>query len=171
MTTSRYASNLLGALALTVTDRIDEALADRLQAGSNASAGLLSIGTRPGGSVRELATVLQMSHSAVVRLVDRLVARNLVTRSRGGADGRVVSLTLTAAGGRIFKRLLDDRNRVLRGATDTLTDSEHAQLEKLLVKMLGSIPSNRQDALHVCRLCEHEVCREDACPVGTAGQT
>ena len=54
---------------------------------------------------------------------------------------------------------------MLMRATDTLSDSDHAQLERLLVKLLKSILANQQDAYHVCRLCEHAVCRGDACPV------
>lgn len=164
----RYTNNLLGALALAVTDRVEDSLEHELGAGGNVSPALMSIGTRPGESIDQLARVLGLSHSAAVRLVHRLDDRGWVRRRRGGEDGRTVLLSLTRSGTSAFQRLLNARDETIEGVIDGLTRQEHTTLCDLLTKLLGAIPGSREEARHVCRLCEHSICRGARCPVGSA---
>ena len=166
--TANYANNLIGALALALTDRTDRALEETLDVGGHASSALMSIGTRPGQSVDQLAHVLGLSHSATVRVVDRLEQRGWVQRMRMGHDGRTASLTPTPPGRATFRRLLATRNAVLNQVTAVLSDHEVVTLRRLLSKMLASLPNDRRQARHICRLCEHAVCRGADCPVGSA---
>ncbi len=164
-----YSNNLLGALSLALTDRVAAALEATLGVAGNAGAALLSIGTRPGESIDQLSRVLGLTHSATVRMVDRLEQRGWVRRDRGGSDGRTASLTLTSTGRVTFRRLLKARHTALNQVTDILEHAENETLQKLLTKMLASLPRTRADARHMCRLCEHGVCLGARCPVGTAG--
>ena len=164
----RHTANLLGVLALAVTDRTNAALGTALGAGGNAAAALLSVGARPGLSIDQLARVLGLSHSATVRLVDRLENRGWARRTRVGEDGRTASVTLSRSGNTTFRRLLDVRHDALKRATAGLSRRERAALRTLLAKMLASLPGDRHEARHMCRLCEHSVCHGAACPVGSA---
>ncbi len=164
----RYANNLLGALALAVTDRVEDSLEHELGAGGNVSPALMSIGTRPSESIDQLARVLGLSHSAAVRLVHRLDDRGWVRRRRGGEDGRAVLLGLTRSGTSAFWRLLNARDETIEGVIDGLTRQERDTLCDLLTKMLGAIPGSQEEARHVCRLCEHSICAGARCPVGSA---
>ncbi len=163
-----YSNNLLGALSLALTDRVAAALDTTLGIGGNAATSLLSIGTRPGESIDQLSHVLGLTHSATVRIVDRLGQRGWVRRDRGGNDGRTASLTLTSTGRAAFRRLLKARNAALHQVTGVLGDRENETLRKLLAKMLASLPGDRAEARHLCRTCEHGVCVGARCPVGSA---
>ncbi len=163
-----YSHNLLGALSLALTDRVAAALEAKIGVGGNDGAALLSIGTRPGESIDQLCRVLGLTHSATVRMVDRLEQRGWVRRDRGGRDGRTASLTLTATGRSAFRRLLRARKTTLNQVTGVLGDRENEILRKLLIKMLASLPDDRAEARHLCRMCEHGVCVGARCPVGSA---
>ncbi len=163
-----YANNLFGALALALTDRVAAALEATLGIGGNAGAALLSIGTRPGESIDQLSRVLGLTHSATVRMVDRLEQPGWVRRDRWVRDGRTAALTLTATGRSAFRRLLKARNTALNQVTGVLGDRERETLRKLLTKMLASLPDDRAEARHICRMCEHGMCVGVRCPVGSA---
>ena len=163
-----YANNLLGALSLALTDRVAAALEATLGIGGNAGAALLSIGTRPGESIDQLSRVLGLTHSATVRMVDRLEQPGWVRRDRWVRDGRTAALTLTATGRSAFRRLLKARSTALNQVTGVLGDREKETLRKLLTKMLASLPDDRAEARHMCRMCEHGMCVGVRCPVGSA---
>ena len=165
---NNHSNNLLGALSLALTDRTDDALSTTLGAGANASAALMSIGARPGESIDQLARVLDLNHSTTVRIVDRLEQSGWVRRTRGGRDGRAVSLTLTRSGQTNSRRLTTARNAVLNEVTVGLTERETEVLGRLLHKMLAGMPADRREARHMCRLCEHAICEGPDCPVGSA---
>src|SRR5919198_4550073 len=103
MHTSRRAprqANLVGALAIAVVDRLHEARVANPSRGLTATAALNHLRLRPGQNIDFLARLLQISHPATVRLVDRLEAEGLVERRRDRADARSRTLVLTAAGRR-----------------------------------------------------------------------
>ena len=80
------AENIIGALALTLSDVMFKAT--RNEAPSNISAaGLTLIGRVPGISIHELSSGIGLSHPGTVRLVDRMVADDLVERERSETDG------------------------------------------------------------------------------------
>ena len=169
MTKNRTA-NLLGALALALSDaqrRETEAQADLGAAGP---AALVTIGVDPGGSVQTLAGVLGLSHSATVRLVDRLTAAGLVER-HAGADSRTLALYLTGLGGERRRQILDGRTRILSDALAPLSDGEQSALTALLEKLLSGLTQGRHHADHICRLCDEDCCPGETCPVeGAVGE-
>lgn len=163
----RYLGNLLGAVALAISDRIDRATTDIAGMTGGAAAALLTIGTRPGLTIDALSRTLALSHSGTVRLVDRLHERGWVTRDRHRA-GREVHLTLSRRGSKLFEELLDARRSVLNETIAAMPDRHLADFQRALVAMLESLPQDREEARNICRLCEHRICRGPACPVGTA---
>lgn len=112
-------------------------------------------------------------------MVDGLVQRGLVERRAG--VGRAVAVHLTAEGGRLAARLLEDRQGVLGPLVEGLDAAERVALEGLLEKLLHAVYARTGRAERVpgdalgdllCRLCDRAACiREGAsCPVTQAGR-
>ena len=160
-------ANLLGALALALTDTLTEVTSARAERGAAAPAALVLVSFYPGQSIDSLARTLGLSHSATVRLVDRLAGDGLLDR-REGTDGRTTALHLTRKGRARADAILDERGRALTGALGPLSAKERAQFSQLLEKVLGALTRDRQHADHICRLCDERVCPADDCPVECA---
>lgn len=156
--------NLLGALALGLTDSLNIAVAANAGYGGETPAALVTLGAEPGISINTLRQILNLSHPGTVRLIDRLEKDGLVER-RAGADGRTLALFLTEAGQQRRLAILAQRQQHLHLALDCLSSTEQKQLTKLLEKMLAAMTIDELRAYMLCRLCEEEVCPQDRCPV------
>lgn len=162
----RSTTNLLGALTIALHDRMSESLQESLGLGRSAVAALLSIGTRPGTSVGDLAIVIGKEQSSTVRIVARLEEENLVSRFTAADDARRLELHLTKRGRQKYRRLLEERHEILNPVLESLAERDRKTLHRLLDQMLASIPSSPDEARTICRLCDHGVCRGAACPAG-----
>lgn len=196
---SRHAreANLLGALALVLSDQIyaaasagnasaRNAIADTDSApavGADSAAvstdelpvsdatalsALLHFLDRP--TVDRLRRVLGLTHSGAVRLVDRLARSGLVTREPG-ADARSRAVALTPRGEAAAANVSAARADVLDGALNDLTEDERATLHALLGKVMGTIVRGREgDNAWICRLCDTRACGrpQGLCPAATA---
>jgi MarR family transcriptional regulator, negative regulator of the multidrug operon emrRAB len=163
-------ANLLGSLSLAVADRMR--LAAEAAAGRSGSgpAALASLTTHlDGAGIDALARSLGLTHSAAVRVVDRLEASGLVRRGRG-ADGRSVSVTLTATGRTKGREILAAREQALGEILEGLPPSEHRALAHACETLLGNLTATRADARRICRLCDPDACGhyEGRCPVTLA---
>ena len=90
-------ANLLAALATELSERVETELKTHPNQTDSAIAALNVLGFWDGITNNELARVLRLSHSATVRLVDKLEAQGLVD-ARSGPDRRATYLHLTVAG-------------------------------------------------------------------------
>ena len=162
-------ANLLGALALLLTDELASTTHEAAGRGGAAAAALAVLGQDPGLGIEALRGPLGLTHSAAVRLVDTLEADGCARRARG-ADGRSVSVTLTPTGEGRARAVLQQRADVLDRALAALTESERAVLAPLLERVLAGLVSDRAHADRVCRLCDYATCPEADCPVGLAGE-
>ena len=165
--TMQRTANLLGALALALADDLKAETEARAEHGATAPAALATLGFYPGEPIEALARTLGLSHSATVRLIDRLARDGLVER-RGGADARSAALHLTPRGEARSQSILEGRHRVLAEALDLLSAEERAALTGLVEKLLAGLTRDRQHADHVCRLCDERICPEQSCPVECA---
>ena len=157
------AANLLGALALSVVDRMDAAI--EAPAGSlTRSAALVLLDDVPGCSIEWLARSLDLSHSATVRLVDRLVTAGLARRDPG-PDRRTTALRLTADGRLAMTRVRERRAAVLRGIVDRLTSRQRAALVRTAETLLHDGLTDPDLAWRTCRLCDTARCIDPCCPV------
>jgi DNA-binding MarR family transcriptional regulator len=153
------AANVTGALAV--------AIADRLRGDSDAAA-LITLLERGGLSIEWLRRIVGLSHSAAVRLVDRLSGDGLVHR-RPGADGRSVSIRLTASGRRAAERLRRERQDALVNLLAPLEPEERGALLAIAEKVLAGAVGGRWEARLICRLCDHGACTAaGGCPVDRA---
>lgn len=155
--------NLLGALAVGVGDELRTATESAAGHGAAAPAALSTLVDRPGQSIESLRRTLALSHSATVRLVDRLEADALVMR-RPALDGREVGLVLTAKGRRRAMRVHQQRRGVLARAVAGLATHERRELEGLLERLVRTQVLERADPRPICRLCEMTVCPLRRCP-------
>jgi DNA-binding MarR family transcriptional regulator len=86
-------------------------------------------GEEAGPSIAYIAERLQLQHHSAVELVDRLVNRGLIKKSRRGADRREVQVKLTPRGERILTQLTLHHREELR----TLAPALVTTLRKIMV--------------------------------------
>jgi MarR family transcriptional repressor of emrRAB len=163
-------ANLLGALALTLSDRAAAAVeADAGVSGSDAAALVTLRNYAEGEPLDLLRRALALSHPGIVRLADRLAARGLVERHRGERDGRAVVLRLTPAGRRAADAALAARADAIDAALETLDPGQRRALAPMLERMLGSQTTDSTASLVICRMCDPDVCgHPEHCPVTQA---
>lgn len=74
---------------------------------------LVVLSNRPGTTVSDLASALDIHPTTATRLVDRLVRKRLVRRTDLAGDRRVTLLQLTAGGQRLVQGVTDRRAKQL----------------------------------------------------------
>ena len=112
----------------------------------------------------ELARALKLSHTATVRLVDKLEAQGFV-RSSSGKDRRATHLHLTPAGRSAVLPALVARCVAVEGYLGVLSETEQQQLAGLLDKLMQPLATDGFAVSHFCRLCEFTACPGDQCPM------
>jgi len=159
-------ANILPAFALALCDKIGEAM--RMDSGRSpmAIASLVQLRTEPGLSTDRLRSMIGLSHSATVRIIDQLEREGLVSRRRQATgDARVSTLDLTDAGLAEAEHILAARKRIALGIVETLSRAEIGALESIISKTVGLVVRSGLDQDVVCRLCDLNECPQDRCPV------
>jgi DNA-binding MarR family transcriptional regulator len=164
-------ANRLGAMALTLSDRIRDATEDATGMAGGPPAALVSLGEwADGSSVDVLAEAMRVSHSRGVRVVDRLEAAGLARREADPSDGRRARVWLEPAGRELAERALEARAHVLRSAVADLDPAGVRDLERLVGTVLAATTVDVRAAKQTCRLCDAHACGhyEGTCPVTRA---
>ena len=94
---SRRLENLLGALAVGLSDAISSAVETTAGHAGAMGAALATLAQEPGLSIEQLRVPLGRTQSATVRVVDQLAAEGYAER-RPGRDQRSVAVVLTPKG-------------------------------------------------------------------------
>lgn len=157
-------ANLLAAFAGEITERVDAELKTHPNQTDSTLAALNVMGFWDGITNAELAKALKLSHTATVRLVDKLEAQGLV-EAGAGEDKRATYLHLTAAGKKAAQPTLMARCVAVDGYLDSLSAAEEAQLAKLLEKLISPLATDDFAISHFCRLCDFASCPGDKCPM------
>lgn len=167
------AANVLGALALVLTDRVTDAVeeaAAQAETGAVALSALVHV-LPPDPSIDLLRQVLGLTHSGTVRLVDRL-ERDGQVRRVAGRDGRSTSVRLTAAGRRAATKVARSRTGELQAALAVLTSDEQEQLADLAGRVLAGLRRDGDGPVErwTCRMCDTTACGrlQGRCPVAGA---
>ena len=106
---------------------------------SKSEAALLAFLAEQGpATMSEVSSAVGLALSSATGLVDRLVERRLVERSRPESDRRTVRVVLTARGRRALEALTADRVRLSRGMLERLAPRERDALIGFFRKMAGS---------------------------------
>ena len=104
---------------------------------------LLSTLRRAGRPYRlspgQIARRALVSAGAISQRVARAEREGLVERMRTGPDGRSVQVTLTPAGPALVERTVDNLLRREEALLAPLSDSERAQLARLLRRLLAGL--------------------------------
>lgn len=145
--------NKFAALSLAVTDATlsgDDDLAP------TAVAALINAANNPPASIGEIAAVVGLTHSATVRLIDRLETDGLLHRRR--RVGREVLVEITPAGRRRADGLQDRRLAVSRDFLAGLSAEEQDFLGRLVDRMLRGHVARGSDRRRLCRMCSRAYC-------------
>jgi DNA-binding MarR family transcriptional regulator len=160
-------ANLLGALALTITDRTRDAICSTAGSSTSATSAIIHLSHAPPNGIETLRRVLALSHSATVRLIDRLSAEGLVERAPAGRDRRSVVLSLTERGREVARIVERDRLDALRRTLEaTLSSEQRLQLTALVEIMLNGLTDREPALWRICRLCCFAACPD--CPVAAS---
>lgn len=157
--------NIVGALALTIADEIAEKT-ENFAPRDDPVAAIAVIGRSPNWTIRQLSNDLRLSHAATVRLVDRLVADDLMRRTKSTRDARAVELILTANGQHVYAEVLQARQASLKRLLSSLSHHEQDALGKIAEKLLSAGSNDKARRSRTCRLCDVVRCR--TCPMDIA---
>jgi DNA-binding MarR family transcriptional regulator len=166
---SRRLENLLGALAVGLSDAITSAVEATTGHAGAMGAALATLAQEPGLGIEQLRVPLGLTQSATVRVVDRLAGAGYAER-RPGHDQRSIAVFLTAKGAEAAARVFASREQALSDAVSSLTPGERKALTGALEKVLSQITSDRAHADLICRLCDLAACPQRVCPVDLAAR-
>lgn len=162
--------NLLGALAISVTDAVAHGIEDSEGAYGSDTFALVLLQHAARLRMDVLARQLRLAQSSTVRLVDRMESEGLVRRDAGD-DRRTVFVSLTPRGLRAADRVMQARRNVLQELVAKLSGRERSALRSISVKLLTSLTVDLASGEQNCRLCDEEACDLACCPVEIRYQT
>lgn len=162
------AANWLGTLAVLIQDRVEARWQAELDLSPMSAAALVQIEQEAGCAIEAVAGRIGLSHSATVRLIDKLVERDLVAKDRGRDDARQQSLKLTKAGRRLAAQLHQARNQVTDELLGLVPAAEGAVLGRAVATILRRAVTTKHEGDLVCRVCDETRCRPEICPIQTA---
>jgi DNA-binding MarR family transcriptional regulator len=163
-------ANVLGALALVVSDHTAAAVVEASGQSLSGAAALSALHEfLDGPTIDDLARVLGLTSSGAVRLVDRLVTEGMVQRGEG-TDRRSRSVRLTRKGRTAAARIATARARVLGEVLQRLTTSQLEAAGRSVDVLLGAVVAGKVGGAWTCRLCDLGACQRPAerCPAAVA---
>lgn len=168
-TNSDALANRLGALALRLSDLVETAVTEAGARSLSAATALSALDRfLDQSTIGQLGDVLGLSSSATVRLVDGLVAADLVRRDPGEADARQSTLQLTRRGRSAAKRIVAARQDVLARVLEPVTGQRRALLAGDVEDLLVGLVTESTGRGWMCRLCNTAECGAEPgqpCPI------
>ena len=156
--------NLLRVVATAALDRTASARADALGVDATGVDAVTLLMREPGLSVGDLAARLDRSHSATVRVVERLEGAGLVERNRSRSDARRATLALSDRGLRLVEMAGVAADAAVDGLLAGLTSGERLLFQRILGQMVAHIPGGPVSGGRVCRNCDPTACGVEGCP-------
>lgn len=157
-------ANLLNVMGAMLADALTAVEVGGGERGASETAALITIASYPGQSIKTLAIILGLSHSAAVRLVEKLGDDGLVAVVRG-EDRRRLAVSITAAGRELTAAILDRRRTRLVAMLGALDAEETRQFSRLMEKMIAAETRSPTDGDRLCRFCDLANCPQEICPV------
>lgn len=94
-------------------------------------------GVDQAARLRDVTSRMLISQPSVSRLVDRMVARGLLSKCPDPQDGRGAIVRATDAGQTAFRRVATVHGRSIAERMSVLTDDELSTLQELTAKLRG----------------------------------
>ena len=160
-----YTANILGALALLIQDRVEHTWQAEFDLSPMAAAALSQVESEPGCSIELVSGRIGLTHSATVRVVDKLAERGLVEKDRARKDARAQSLRRTPAGKRTAQQLHGARNQVTDDLLTGLAPAQRAALQEAVAAILHRAIEPGREGDVTCRVCDERRCTPDICPI------
>ena len=160
-----HTANILGALAVLIQDRVEGMWQSALDLSPMAAAALVQIDNEPGSSIEAEAGRIGLTHSATVRVIDKLAERGLVEKDRARKDARAQSLTLSKPGKRVAQQLHEARNQVTDDLLAGLAPAQRQALEQGISAILYRCVAPGREADVTCRVCDDRRCSPEICPI------
>lgn len=91
--------------------------------------------------LRDITANMLISQPSVSRLVDRMVARGLISKCADPDDGRGSLVKATDSGASLFRRVASAHGRAIAERMSLLSDDELQQLRELTAKLRKKQPS------------------------------
>jgi MarR family transcriptional repressor of emrRAB len=161
----QHTANILGALAVLIQDRVERTWQAELDLSPMAAAALVQIEYEPGSSIELVAGRIGLTHSATVRVIDKLVERGCVDKDRAREDARAQSLKLSKSGKRLAQQLHGARNQVTDDLLSGLGPTQRRGLEEAVRAILHRCVEPGREADVTCRVCDDRRCAPDICPI------
>jgi MarR family transcriptional repressor of emrRAB len=162
-------ANTFAALALAISDEVMGQLSRRYSLGPSDAAALVVLSRAPQ-RIEDVSRQLRLSHSATVRLVDRLEAGGLAARSPG-LDARSVTVRLTPVGKRRARAVLAERDRLVDEILTDLSSAERELVGDVVERLLEQLGVDWRTTMQVCRLCDIPACEAEApCPIALGAE-
>lgn len=89
-------------------------------------------------TMKQLANALQVSSPSATAFVDRLVAMKYLSRSHDADNRRIVRLTITPAGRKAYIRKMAEKQRIVGGLLDSLSDADKKEFLRILTRILNN---------------------------------
>jgi DNA-binding MarR family transcriptional regulator len=116
--------------------------------------GLTSIAERGHCTVGELAERLGVTHVAAVKLVERLLRKELVTRTQSETDHRQSLLRVTEAGRRLVLAVRSERTQRLAVVLEQMSPEERMGLIRGLERFVAATGRDERAFYSICLSCQ-----------------
>ncbi len=90
-------------------------------------------------TMTDLSKNMGITKSAVTGLTDRLIRSKLTIRTRGIKDRRIVIISLTEKGKNLIKKILSERQQMIKKAFSVLTRKEQETYLNLIRKVYNGL--------------------------------
>lgn len=157
------ALNQLAAFALSINDKLNTALSERFDRSHSQIETLVSVRHCDTFTVGWLGEVLDLTHSAAVRIADKLERDGLIRRTPQ-TNRRFVGLVLTPAGVALADEILNIRQDVLEDLLEDVGDKALENALPMIQGLLGQNSGGKLPSYRRCRLCDEVMCGKH-CPV------
>ena len=100
---------------------------------------LRALWERDGLSQRELSEKVRMKGPTTVAALNKLEERGLVRREKNKKDARKISVYLTPAGRKVYRKVIPEVEAVNRQCLEMLTESDQAEFKDMIKRIRNNV--------------------------------
>lgn len=158
--------NLIGTLALKIHDLQMDAAINVSGLSPTSCACLISVDHQDTPqTISDIAAICKISHSAAVRLVEKLESLGYIHKTSLTSDGRKVFVDLTSGGYQMRDAILEARRSAIKPMLSKFSRSDWKTIEWAAGFILADMTESRLESEQICRYCDASACGGSNCPV------